>query len=148
MTENTPDWRRAEEAIAERKGLEHLANQRGVGFYDAYEYTGEGEGEGIKYQIKSADADSYTWTDEEGNKQEEEPRFRLWEDQHRSLTASEGQLGEAYYIFIVSNREAVEVLASEVTEWVNDRGGWNDASHDIRESRQLKIPTEYVYKQV
>lgn len=95
---------------------------------------------GQKYEIKST-------KEEVGDQYPAEGRFRLWEDQHNSLTSSAGQLGAAYYIFIVSSKEAVKVEARDVTEWVNDRGGWNEANHDRRDSKQLKIPWSYVYNQ-
>lgn len=99
--------------------------------------------DGIKYEIKSAQE-----TVSAGDNKTESGRFRLWEDQHRSLTASKGQIGEAYYVFIVSNREAVKVSATEVTEWVNELDGWNKAGHSRRDSRQKKIPVDFVYDQV
>jgi hypothetical protein len=93
---------------------------------------------GHKYEIKST-------AEEIGEKYPAEGRFRLWKDQHNSLTSSAGQLGAAYYVFIVSTKEAIKADSREVTEWVNDNGGWNKAGHDRRDSKQLKIPWSYVY---
>jgi len=127
MSQN-PQWRQAEEYAVDHYDLEHHVNQQGEGWYDAVDpFSRE------KYQIKSA---------------KPERRFRLWEDQHRSLSASAAQLGAAYYIFMTDNRPLLKVKSTKVTEWINERGGWNDAGHEIRDGRQLKIPVQWVYEQV
>ncbi len=70
-------------------------------------------------------------------------RFRIWEDNHRSLTASDGQ-GTAWYHFVVvtSSGNVVDerkAKPSTITRIVNERGGWNRSGH-ARGSRQHKIP--------
>jgi len=70
-------------------------------------------------------------------------RFRVWEDNHRSLTASDGQ-GTAWYHFLVvtSSGNVVDerkAKPSTITRIVNERGGWNTSGHE-RGSRQHKIP--------
>ena len=122
---SSSDWERAEKFAVENFDLEHEPGGKGQRWFDALDpETGE------KYQVKSA---------------KPERRFRLWEDQHRSLTASEGQLGAAFYIFVTDNKPMLKVRATTVTEWVQERGGWNKAGHDLRDGRQLKIPVSWVF---
>ena len=74
-------------------------------------------------------------------------RFRLWEDQHRSLTASDGQ-ATAWYAFVLlsGTGEVVDVRRmkpSTVTEIVG--GDWNRADHAERDGRQHKLPADEVF---
>ena len=74
-------------------------------------------------------------------------RFRIWEDNHRSLTASDGQ-GTAWYQFLVVTEngnvvDEVKRKPSTVTKIINERGGWNVSGHD-RGSRQHKLPPSEV----
>lgn len=119
-----PPWRRAEEFVVEEYNLEHAPNEPGEGWYDAINPR-----TGAKYQVKSAQKDR---------------RFRLWEDQHRSLTAAEGQ-NSAWYVFVVSGKEPRRVKPSTVTRWVRERGGWNRAGHELRSGRQHKLPVSEVF---
>lgn len=90
---------------------------------------------GTKYEVKSTHR-----TLESGAS----GRFRLWEDQHRSLVAAEGADGQtAYYGFVVleENGEVQNVVRrrpTTVTKIVD--GEWNRADHSEREGRQHKIP--------
>lgn len=75
-------------------------------------------------------------------------RFRLWKDNHLSLTASDGQ-NVAWYDFLKldSNGVIVEhrrMKPSTVTTIVNERGGWNTSGH-VRGSKQHKLPPEDVF---
>jgi len=78
-------------------------------------------------------------------------RFRLWEDNHRSLTASDGQ-NVAWYDFVIlssgSNPQPLEhkrMKPATVTQLVNSRGGWNRAGHEKRDGRQHKLPVSEVF---
>lgn len=126
------EWSQAEQYAARQNGLERTGSNRGdkaETWHDAVDPATN-----QKHQIKSA---------QEGR------RFRLWEQQHRSLTASAGQLDGAYYLFVVSGKPILKVDARTVTEWVRDRGGWNKAGHSGRPGdRQLKIPEQWVYDRV
>ena len=116
--------RQAEEFVRRRLDLEECDRD----WCDAVDpVTGE------KYEIKSA---------------QPERRFRLWANNHRSLSASGAQNGEAWYIFLTDNRPMIKAKSTEVTEWVNERGGWNKAGHSRRDGKQLKIPVDWVYQQV
>ena len=75
-------------------------------------------------------------------------RFRIWEDNHRSLTASDGQ-NVAWYDFLVVTMddrvvEGRRMKPSTVTQIVRDRGGWNTSGH-ARGSRQHKIPVGEIF---
>lgn len=119
------DWQRAEKFVAERYDLEHNPGQPGERWYDAVNPR-----TGAKYQVKSAQSGG---------------RFRLWDDQHRSLTAAEGA-NAAWYVFVVPNREPRRVRPTTVTQWVNSRGGWNRANHELRPgARQHKLPVSEVF---
>ncbi len=70
-------------------------------------------------------------------------RFRLWGDQHRSLTAAEGAEGQtAWYAFVLFDEsdDVVRRKSSTVTEIVS--GEWNDAG---RNGRQHKVPWDQVF---
>jgi len=71
-------------------------------------------------------------------------RYRLWEDQHRSLVASDAS-GTAWYGFVLLDDDGTVVdvqrrKPATVGAIVRDRGGWNQAGHSKRESRQHKLP--------
>ena len=77
-----------------------------------------------------------------------ERRFRIWEDNHRSLTASDGQ-NVAWYHFLVMDSDGRVVDSrrmkpSTVTRIVRERGGWNTSGH-ARGSRQHKIPVGEIF---
>lgn len=91
---------------------------------------------GTKHEVKSARPDR---------------RFRIWEDNHRSLTASDGQ-GTAWYDFVVLSSggspqpmEHRRVNPSTITKIVNARGGWNRAGHEKRSGRQHKLPVSELF---
>lgn len=78
-----------------------------------------------------------------------EGRFRLWEDQHTSLTSAEAS-GSAWYAFVLFGQDD-ELLniqkrrPSTVTRIVRDIAledgePWSLAEHRQRQSRQKKIP--------
>ena len=75
-------------------------------------------------------------------------RFRLWEDNHRSLAAAHGQNAAWYYFVVVTKSGNVvrekRMKAPTVTRLVNERGGWNKSGHR-RGSRQLKIPESEIF---
>ncbi len=126
-----PAWKQAEEAAIDNFDLEPAAGNRGDDsetWYDAVDPFNR-----YKYQIKSAQANR---------------RFRLWESDHRSLNASAGALGQAYYVFLADGRPMIRVGSTIVTQWIADRDGWNQANHASRPGdRQLKLPVQYVYEQ-
>ena len=70
-------------------------------------------------------------------------RFRIWEDNHRSMVASDaGNVAWYQFLVVTMNGNVVEerkVKPSTVTTIVNERGGWNESGH-VRGSRQHKIP--------
>ena len=82
---------------------------------------------GARFEVKSAS----TSTDR--------PRFRLWEDQHRALTAASVNVA-AWYVFVYGGK-MTRRTPSYVTSVVSDRGGWNRSGHR-RDARQLKVPVE------
>jgi hypothetical protein len=86
---------------------------------------------GARYEVKSA---------ERALASGREGRFRLWEDQHRSLTAANSAGSAAWYVFVTDDGATyTRRRVTHVTQIVNDRGGWNESGHR-RGSRQLKIP--------
>lgn len=119
---STPDWERAEEFVADEYDLEHNPGDPGERWFDATNPR-----TGARYQVKTA---------EKGR------RFRLWEDQHRSLTAAEGQ-NAAWYVFL-SDGEMKRMRPSTVTRIIRERGGWNRADHADRDARQHKLPVDEV----
>ncbi|WP_167837313.1 hypothetical protein [Halosimplex halophilum] len=73
-------------------------------------------------------------------------RFRLWEDQHRSLTAAEGAEGQtAWYAFVLFDEsdDVVRRKSSTVTEIVG--GEWNETGHAQRDGRQYKVVWNEVF---
>ncbi|QCC47433.1 hypothetical protein [Halobellus limi] len=78
-----------------------------------------------------------------------EGRFRLWEDQHTSLTSAEAS-GTAWYAFVLfsTDDEVVGIQRrkpSTVTRIVReialeDGEPWSVAKHREREARQKKVP--------
>ena len=76
-------------------------------------------------------------------------RFRIWQDNHRSLTASDGQ-GTAWYRFLVVSEggnvlRETKMKPSTVTKMIRERGGWNRSGH-ARGSQQHKLPEKDVFK--
>lgn len=75
-------------------------------------------------------------------------RFRVWKDQTDWLVRSDGQ-NCAYFIFIVADSNT-NILNSKrrkpqtVREMVERQGGWNQAGHAGRDSKQHKIPIDDV----
>lgn len=82
---------------------------------------------GARYEVKSASPST------------DRPRFRLWEDQHRAMTAATANVA-AWYVFVFGDRVTRRTTAF-VSSVVSERGGWNDAGHR-RGARQLKVPVE------
>lgn len=88
---------------------------------------------GARYEVKSAER-----TLESGR----EGRFRLWEDQHRSLLAANSGGSAAWYVFVTDGGSTYTRRGvTHVSQVVNDRGGWNKSGHR-RGSRQLKVPVK------
>jgi|GEM_PF-2184495 hypothetical protein len=75
-------------------------------------------------------------------------RFRIWEDNHRSLTTADGQNAAWYHFLVVTDGgnviEERRMKATTVTKLVRERGGWNESGHE-RGSRQLKIPESEIF---
>lgn len=87
---------------------------------------------GTKYEVKSTDGG----------------RFRLWEDQIRSLRASDAR-GTAWVAFVLLDGGNVVDLARKepatVAKIVAERSGWNRAGHEKREGRQYKLPEYTIF---
>ena len=120
---------RAEQFVAREYDLDHTPEAE---WYDCINPR-----TGTKYEVKST-------SDMIGDEYPEEGRFRLWEEQHRSLTAAEGQ-NAAWYVFLVDGGDMRRVKPSTVTQWVNSRGGWNRAGHTRRDGKQHKLPVSEVF---
>jgi len=71
-------------------------------------YDGTGPS-GTRYEVKSTTGRGY----------------RIWRDQHRSLTAAPS----AYYVFVYGDK-IVARRPSTVTKYVSESGGWVDSGHD------------------
>jgi hypothetical protein len=89
---------------------------------------------GSKYEVKSTKARI-------GDDYPNDGRFRLWEDQHRSLLASDAA-GTAWYVFVLfDDNGGVEDMRrmrpSTVSALVPT---WNQSGHQDRQSRQYKLP--------
>ncbi|WP_338905229.1 hypothetical protein [Salinibaculum marinum] len=86
---DTPNERQgafAEEWVAREYGLDHAPHE--ADWYDAVHPS-----TGTKYEVKS----THRTVDNGAT-----GRFRLWEDQHRSLAGAEGSDGQtAYYAFVL-----------------------------------------------
>lgn len=97
-----------------------------------------------RYEVKSANA-----TVGAGDGETEAGRFRLWEDQHRSLVGYDAQPDLAgWYVFVYADAQGTpqvmrRVEPSTVTKLVDGR--WNDASHEGRDARQYKLPIDEVF---
>ena len=90
-------------------------------WYDAISPTG------TKYEVKSG-----------------RESVRVWEDQHRSLVASD-RVGTAWYVFVhVSAAGNVTAMQrrkpSTVTQLVNDAGGWVKSGHHRTKKREKYLP--------
>jgi hypothetical protein len=71
-------------------------------------------------------------------------RFRLWEDQHRSLEASDAS-GVAWYAFVLPSTDGSSLVVQRrkprtVGRIIERRGGWNTSGHRTRRQRQHKLP--------
>lgn len=121
----------AEQFVADHYDLEHRPDE--TDWYDCVNPR-----TGTKYEVKSTHETLASGAS---------GRFRLWEDQHRSLTASDGQ-ATAWYVFVLLSEsgEVVEVRRmkpSTVTTAV--AGEWNKAGHDERTGRQHKLRINQVF---
>ncbi|WP_380681109.1 hypothetical protein [Salinigranum sp. GCM10025319] len=121
----------AEQLVASRYNLDHVPNE--ADWYDCVNPR-----TGTKYEVKSTHETLASGAS---------GRFRLWEDQHHSLTVSDGQ-ATAWYAFVLLSRtgEVVDVRRmkpSTVTEIVG--GDWNRAGHSERDGRQYKLPADEVF---
>lgn len=123
----------AEELAADEFGLLHRAREEE--WYDVR--AADRESRSTKGEVKSC-------REEVGEKYPAAGRFRLRRDQHRSLTASDGQ-GTAWYIFVLWRESTGDVVLqrrrpSTVTQIVADRGGWNRAGHEeFDEQHKLSV---------
>lgn len=92
---------------------------------------------GAKIEVKSTSTKI-------GKKYPGDGRFRLWENQHKSLVASD-RSGVAWYAFVLLDADDAVLKIqrrkpSTVTRLVRARGGWNKAGHRDRSGRQHKLP--------
>jgi hypothetical protein len=117
MSLRKPAWKDAELWVVDHYDLEHEPGEPGERWYDAINPRTD-----AKYQVKSAETGR---------------RFRVWADQHRSLTAAEGQ-NAAWYVFVTESGHR-RMRPSTVTAIIRERGGWNESGHE-RGSKQHKIP--------
>ena len=119
----------ATDAVCDRYGL----TVESTPWYDAVSDTG------TKFEVKATSREL-----DDGST----GRFRLWEEQHRSLVASDAQ-ATAWYAFVLLTRSG-QVMAiqrrrpSTVTRLVNERGGWYDAGHAEKDGRQFKLAHDAV----
>ena len=99
-----------------------------------------------RYEAKSAQT---TVSAERGGPGTEPGRFRLWEDQHRSIVGYDAQPDKTgWYVFVLKDEQGTpqvmsRVEPSTVTGLVG--GEWNDASHEGRDARQYKLPIDEVF---
>lgn len=122
----------AGEIVAKEYGGEHVPGESF--WYDVVTPSG------TKIEVKSTHVRL-----EDGS----EGRFRLWEDQHTSLTSAEAS-GTAWYAFVLfgQDEELMKIQRrkpSTVTRIVReialeDGEPWSVAGHKERQSRQKKIP--------
>lgn len=122
----------AEELVAEEYDLSEFND---AGWYDCHD-----EDTGAKYEVKSTSS-------EIGDKYPSTGRFRLWQDNHRSLAASNAQ-GTAWYAFVYLHERdgLIKIRRREpqtVTRIVHKRGGWDESGHE-RGERQKKLPPSAV----
>ena len=120
----------ADEIVAKELGGEHVPGE--AEWYDVVLPSG------TKVEVKSTHIRL---------KDGSEGRFRLWEDQHRSLLSADSS-GTAWYAFVLFGQDD-ELLSiqrrrpSTVTGAIDDVGEgdpWNLARHCERQSRQKKLP--------
>lgn len=131
--ERQGEW--AEEWIAKKDGLEHVPGESE--WYDVINPRTN-----TKHEVKSA-----TREHESGAL----GRFRLWEDQHRSLLASDVQ-NVAWYDFVLLSSSGTvlehrRMKPTTVTKLIHreSSSGWNRAGHGDRNSRQHKLPQSAVF---
>lgn len=128
-------------------GEGELAEQIVAAAYDLDEIDGdELDGDAInprtdaRYEIKSTRPTV-------GSDYSNEGRFRLWQDQHRSIVAYDAQPDlTGWYVFVRFDesgtpREMRRVEPSTVTQLVD---GWNESGHE-RGARQHKLPLSEVF---
>jgi len=93
---------------------------------------------GTKYEVKGA---------EKEKRSGRQGRFRIWEDNHHSLSVSNGQ-ANAWYVFVVIENGTVldhrRTQPQTITRIINDRGGWNRSGHS-RGGRQHKLPISELF---
>jgi len=124
----------AEELVAEEYGLSE--------FTDADWYDCVDRDSGVKYEVKS------TSSEINSSRYRARGRFRLWQEQHRSMAASQGANGVGWYAFVLLELDEGVIRIqrrkpSTITRIVNDRGGWNQSGHETK-GKQHKIPISSV----
>lgn len=124
MSESRPQVRGsdAEAAVVDAFGLE----RESTSWYDAINPR-----TGTKYEAKSG-----------------REKVRIWEDQHRSLVASD-RAGTAWYAFVYVDaagrvQEIQRRRPSTVTQLVEDAGGWVKSGHARTSDREKKLSIETV----
>ena len=119
----------AETIVAEEFGLSE--------FNDSEWYDCILKSTGTKYEVKSTS----------DRIRSGKGRFRLWESQHRSLTAAEGQNMAWYAFVLLDTSDGViriqRMRPSTVTGIIRDRGGWNRSGHS--KGKQHKLPIGAVF---
>jgi hypothetical protein len=115
---------RAERIVADRLDLDRSDT---APWYDAVSDSG------TKYEVKSTHVGH---------------RFHLWENQHKSLTASDRR-GTAWYVFVLFDANdsvaAIQLRRPKtVGQHVRHRGGWNQAGYREDLGRKHKLPAELV----
>jgi hypothetical protein len=129
MSSSEEQGRWAEQYIAERFDLEHCPDE--ASWYDCINPR-----TGTKHEVKSTHVDAAG-------------EFRLWEDQTRSLIASDAQ-GTAWFDFVLLDRRGNvlntrRMRPSTVNRLVRERGGWYEAGHHDRPGRQHKLPASELF---
>jgi hypothetical protein len=90
------------------EAVRRASERYGFEIDDARWYDGTGPS-GTRYEVKSTTGRG----------------FRIWRDQHRSLTAAPS----AFYVFVYGDR-IVARRPPTVTRYVREAGGWVDSGHD------------------
>jgi hypothetical protein len=108
----------AEQAASEKYGFQRVSESW---------YDGVNPQTGTKYEVKSGLNE-----------------IRFWEDQHRSLTASNNQ-NSARYVVVQTDRSGnihrmMRKRPTTITRLVNEHGGWVESGHHRTNGREKYIP--------
>jgi len=132
----TDGWEAFELWVARRYGVSHRPNE--AEWYDCRDPSSN-----TKYEAKTCQRVLSTGVP---------GRFRVWKDQLERLEDEQqidGRAGWVVFGLLESDGERIaryrRMQASTVLDLVEDRGGFNAASHEERDSRQHKLPWEAVF---